>query len=499
MQQGKGKIGGFAGQNRGSIENCFSVTSVRGRKSLSGGFVADNSGQIAHCYAWSPLRSLTGGFSGTDTVKTTDCYFLHAADKADRSAFARLTDTEKGQRVQHLSDAGDYEKLGFNTADIWEMGDAKIPLQFIADTWFFSVPEEENTRVLTISNADELRRFANRVNKGDNASRRAHVRLTADIDLGGKEWTPIGSSKACSFDGIFDGNGFFVQNFIIKNKQTALPGFFGFLRGSVYNLIVDCAVSGRDCLGGLAARNEGGIIGCCGAIADVKCRSGAAGGLVGINNGRIFESYAAGKAAAGVLALPLVNGILGGLALAMLATALLLGRALQPKTEKIPIFAPVPYEEDQLPIEGEKVAPKTDGNFVSFQFEEEITVDLATGQCTFNFQNPGDSNHNIVVQLQFTDAQAIRVMGSTGRTPEAQAALEAAPDYDPETYRTVLAESGAIRPGHALADLRLIGQPNGATIPPGAYNAIIYLIFYDIETNNRAMLESQLPVAITVH
>lgn len=63
----------------------------------------------------------------------------------------------------------------------------------------------------------------------------------------------------------------------------------------------------------------------------------------------------------------------------------------------------------------------------------------------------------------------------------------------------MLAESGAIRPGYQLKDLRLIEQPNGAAIPPGDYNAMVYLVFYDVKTNNRAMLESQLPVVISVH
>ncbi|MDD3369155.1 MAG: hypothetical protein PHP50_09770 [Lachnospiraceae bacterium] len=78
------------------------------------------------------------------------------------------------------------------------------------------------------------------------------------------------------------------------------------------------------------------------------------------------------------------------------------------------------------------------------------------------------------------------MLGSTGRTAAEQAEIEATPGYDPETYRMVLAEFGAIQPGYELADLRLVEQANGATIPPGSYNAIIYLIFYDMETNDRA-------------
>lgn len=45
----------------------------------------------------------------------------------------------------------------------------------------------------------------------------------------------------------------------------------------------------------------------------------------------------------------------------------------------------------------------------------------------------------------------------------------------------------------------MVTHDNGATLPAGKYNAMVYLVFYDTETNNRAMLESQLPVVITVH
>ncbi|MEG2138761.1 MAG: hypothetical protein RRY64_08890, partial [Oscillospiraceae bacterium] len=254
-------------------------------------------------------------------------------------------------------------------------------------------------------------------------------------------------------------------------------------------LSVDCHMKGGTCSGGIAAQNEDGIIGCCAAVIEVAGKNGSFGGLVGRNTGTIFESYTAGRIF--FILIPFWWG------LPLLGLLLLLILLRVPGL--LPTFAPVPYDEDQIPIPDEEITPNTDGNFVSFQFEQEIDVDLVTGLCKFGFKNPGDSNHNIVVQLQFTDAQAVRVMGSTGRTAKAQKKLAANPSYDPDTYRTVIAESNSIRPGYQLEDLRLVRQPNGAHIPPGEYNAMVYLVFYDVETNNRAMLESQLPVVISVN
>jgi hypothetical protein len=111
--------------------------------------------------------------------------------------------------------------------------------------------------------------------------------------------------------------------------------------------------------------------------------------------------------------------------------------------------------------------------------------------------NPDSSNHDIVAQLHLTDAQAVHIMGSTGRKATEQKKLDDNPNYDPDNHRVVIAESGAIPPGHKLDALTLVAQPNGATLPPGEYGATIYLIFYDSVTNNRALLESQ--VAVTIH
>lgn len=308
MQKTKGKIGGFAGLNHGTIENCYSLISVRGRKSLSGGFVADNDGVIERCYACSPLRSLTGGFTGTDDVKITSCYFLYNADKAGRKALSRLVDAEYGQRYKNLRSEDDYAALGFDTKNIWEKGNARTPLWFKNDQWA-TVPEPADGKVITISTANELYSFAHRVNEGDPLLRRAHVRLTADLNLGGKDWTPIGREKSCAFEGVFDGAGHSVKNFTVKKKNLNFSGFFGYLKGSVYNLSLDCNIRGSVCCGALAAKTEGGEIGCCDAVTEIKCKHGTAGGLVGSNGGRIFESYAAGRASAGIFLLPLLLGI----------------------------------------------------------------------------------------------------------------------------------------------------------------------------------------------
>lgn len=489
MAKQKGSIGGFAAINSGKISNSYSVLKINGKGKLASGFVAENNGTVSHSYCYGNLKKLVGGFVANDKGHTEEhCYFLHS-EKEGSKALKRLSDNAKGQRIDEIKNNDSLDALCFDKENIWEYLGTEIPIGFISKKWCHSYDTPDTTPIF-IEKEEELLAFADKVNNGNKEAVNAYVILKENLNLGGKEWIPIGESRMNAFCGVFDGQGHTITNFIMKDKKRENKGFFGFLKGHVYNLSVDCAIKNGNCIAGLVAQNEGGTIGCCSAVVEIKTKQGIVGGLVGKNNGTIFESYSAGKVF--IVVIPIWWG------LPLLAMLLILMMLLKPENI-IPTFAPVPYDKDQIPIKEEQtVKPNTDGNFVSFQFQQEIVVALNTGLCNFEFKNPGDSNHNIVVQLQMTDAQAKRVMGSTGRSEKEQAKLEATEGYDPETYRTVIAESGAIRPGYQLADLRLVEFKNGAKLPEGTYNAVVYLLFYDIETNNRAMLESQLPVQIKV-
>ena len=97
-----------------------------------------------------------------------------------------------------------------------------------------------------ITSADDLTLMANNINNGIGTS--AYYKLTNNIDLNGKEWTPIGyhdSSKgnATAFSGTFDGGNYTVSNFVITKANTDYIGFFGLVTdGTIKNLNIDNAV-----------------------------------------------------------------------------------------------------------------------------------------------------------------------------------------------------------------------------------------------------------------
>ncbi|GEM_PF-429043 len=490
------RAGGFAAQNGGTILNCYSTVMLKAKCTATGGFVGENDGSISKSFCGGRLGHLTGGFVGVGGGSQKDgCYFFYAG-KNDGGKLSALFDGYLGQQIKNIKNAQDTENLGYDLQTIFEYTEGeKVPLRFNPENWLFDTERDCGTAPsVLIKTADELYELAEKINGGDRGLAGAHIALEHDLDLGGREWIPIGSDRTNAFTGVFDGAGHTVKNFVVKNKSVQDKGFFGFLKGKVYNLSVDCILRDGLCVGGIAARCDGGTIGCCSAVVGISGKAEDAGGLVGRNSGVIFQSYAGGVLETEAipwrwLLLPVIFALLA-----------VLIWSFSNARNSIPIFAPVPYDPDAV-INPEESgdASQPGGNFVSFQFEQNIDVDLSAGLCNFNFKNPGESNHNIVVKLQFTDSQAVTIMGSTGRTEKEQKKLESTEGYDPDTYRVTIAESGAIRPGYLLENLRLVDQANGATVPPGSYNAVAYLIFYDKDTNERAMLESQLPVVITVH
>jgi len=61
--------------------------------------------------------------------------------------------------------------------------------------------------------------------------------LTNDLDLGGEEWTPIGTFDD-PFLGNFNGNGYTISNFKISTNHYGYNGLFGYVRGDIENISI---------------------------------------------------------------------------------------------------------------------------------------------------------------------------------------------------------------------------------------------------------------------
>lgn len=155
---------------------------------------------------------------------------------------------------------------------------------------------DADSNKLTISTAQELAAFRDKVNSGNNYNGKT-VALDGDIDLetsADAPWTPIGS-EAVPFMGTFDGGGHEISGLYI-NTNAGFQGLFGSVGegGTVKNLTVDGEVTGRNIVGGVAGQSYGTLENC-GSSVNVAASYGTSGGVTGRNGGDVKGCYNIGS------------------------------------------------------------------------------------------------------------------------------------------------------------------------------------------------------------
>ena len=184
---------------------------------------------------------------------------------------------------------------------------------------------DSNTKTYTVYNADGLMNVAELVNGGKTD---INITLTADIDLTGKNWTPIGTDYDNSYKGTFDGGGHTitgltfttndeyaglfgwlnragtVKNVVMEGVQItshqiyggSIGGVVGYSWGTIENCSVSGSVSGTVYVGGVVGAQIGGSITGCSSSATVKGTVDV-GGVAGQTNSSatLTACYATGN------------------------------------------------------------------------------------------------------------------------------------------------------------------------------------------------------------
>ena len=123
----------------------------------------------------------------------------------------------------------------------------------------------ESNGSYTVTSADGLLNVAELVKGGKTD---INITLTADIDLTGKNWTPIGTSFSNKYTGTFDGGGHTIKGLTITTNDEGV-GLFGYLgkAGTVKNVVMEGVqitsnqiYGGK--IGGVAGYSEGTIENC---------------------------------------------------------------------------------------------------------------------------------------------------------------------------------------------------------------------------------------------
>ena len=115
--------------------------------------------------------------------------------------------------------------------------------------------------VITITTAEQLAALAVSVNDGNNYSG-VTIKLGADIDLSGHNWTPIGTTSSNSFSGTFDGDGKTISNLTVNLPNNYNVGLFGHSKGTIQNVtLTNATVQGKNFVGGLVGSKSGTVSG----------------------------------------------------------------------------------------------------------------------------------------------------------------------------------------------------------------------------------------------
>ena len=226
------------------------------------------------------------------------------------TAFITCTFTNGKTFVYKMKNATDWQAGGEYTYTV-SLAAAKDPGYTI-----------EGNGSYTVTSADGLLNVAELVNGGKTD---INITLDKNIDLTGKDWTPIGTSFDNSYTGTFDGGGHTITGLTITTKDQFV-GLFGYLNragtvknvvmegiqitsnhmfgntggvagfswGTIENCSVSGSVSGTKCVGGVVGAQKAGSITGCSSSATVKGTVDV-GGVAGEKWGSMTACYATGN------------------------------------------------------------------------------------------------------------------------------------------------------------------------------------------------------------
>ncbi len=329
---GTSYVGGLVGSTSGDITRSYATGAVSGVSEV-GGLVGHNDGYITESYATGPVSGTTnvGGLVGNNANGDADSVLLSywdsystgqaagiGAGTAPSGLTAVTSDPTQSAAANYAFKKSAYGNFDFtegNASTGWFMIDGQTrPF----GQWEYST---------NIANAHQLQLMA--MDLGANYKLTSNIDFSSGLAVAGKYpgmWSSSGFSPigdpSLQFTGGFDGQGRAIRNLAIDLPSDAYVGLFGFIGtgGSVGNLsLQNATITGLGYVGGVTGFNSGSIssVSVSGAITGtlrvgglvgqnnsnasisnasasgtVAATTGYAGGLVGVNLGRISGSFA---------------------------------------------------------------------------------------------------------------------------------------------------------------------------------------------------------------
>ncbi len=343
---------GVASTLSGKVVNCWSAVNVNGTGNNGGIAAVVSGGKIINCTNYGTVAGSgnVGAIAGQISRAEISCayYTYYSADKnvgksdtfssVDTMRFASsptVCPTEAKKTVGNVTsddllallnawvsaDGGaKLRKWVFSTDDasVERLG-GKYPMvaypgyvsetpvytnSVTMSTLYESGTDAQSGICYSISDVEELEMLASFVNGGHNTEG-ATFFLTADLSVvvngsfyKGESWVPIGSSEENSFKGVFDGQGFVINELII-NKSNDPAGLFGYVNSSkavIKNVGVGGGITANAYAGGIVGFLRAGTVENCWTSLDVNGDK-AAGGIAGyMDNAKIYNCAVYGTA-----------------------------------------------------------------------------------------------------------------------------------------------------------------------------------------------------------
>ncbi len=336
---------GIASHLSGTIANCWNAVKVNGTGNNGGLAAVVSGGKIINSANYAKVSGTgnVGAVAGKVTnAEISDVYYTYySADKnigsidnsssVDTMRFASsptMCPTEEEKTVGSVTsddllqllnawiaaDGGaKWRKWVFDaSAETIERTGGKYPAQaypgYAAEepvykdsvpmsTLYESQADAQEGVCYSIGDVKELEMLANFVNEGHNTEG-ATFFLTADLSIvingsfyKGESWVPIGNSEQNSFKGTFDGQGFVINELIIK-KCNDPSGLFGYVNSSkavIKNVGVGGGITANAYAGGIVGYLKAGAVENCWVGMNVNGDK-ATGGIVGYaDSGNVYN------------------------------------------------------------------------------------------------------------------------------------------------------------------------------------------------------------------
>lgn len=282
---GKESAGGVCGKNSGTVQMSYNTGAVTGILKTGGvcGESTDGS-TLANCYNTGMLigDSVVGGICGSVESSADVSSSFSMAEICGNSEIGGNIGTGPSKNCFYSKDfflkedfGGPVEtkdltsRLSGFSGDIWERGSytkgtengryrsdnyTLIRLKGVGKAQsgelrmynYFTVTGDSWRYYNPITTADEFQKLTQ-----NSAMWRRNYVLQSDIDLSGRNITPIGN-EVTPFYAHFSGDGHKISNLIIDQPDSDNVGLFGYVSGWLYDIITENgSITGRNNVGGI--------------------------------------------------------------------------------------------------------------------------------------------------------------------------------------------------------------------------------------------------------